>query len=261
MAQATIQTRLCPHCANSIALDTLTCPYCKASLTTAATMPQWPTPDDEPPAVKVELQRVGMPLGSKIILGLGLFMFALGVYLVGGQNERSDLAPQLDAKEQELQDRDVKIKSLEDQLAQARQELKGSAARLEELKTIIAEREKSLAAAQRQAKDSRREVERLATRGASAPLPPAQSRAPVQTMPQPAPAARRAFEPGLYETVRSTAVHEEPLSKSRVLTRISVGTQITVVRGVGEWLEVRSKHGKPPGFVRTDDAKFVGRAN
>ena len=261
MAQSTIQTRLCPHCANSIALDTLTCPYCKASLNAAAPLPQWPSPDDGAPAVQVEAKRDGMPLGSKIILALGLLMFAVGVYLVGGQNERSDLAPQLDAKQQELQDREAKIKSLEAQLAQAREELKGSAAQLEELKNVIAEKEKSLATAQKQVKDSNREVERLASRGASAPLPPARSRAPAQTMPQPAPAARRATEPGLYETVRSTAVHEEPLSSSRVLSRISGGTQITVVRSVGEWLEVRSKHGNPPGFVRADDATFVRRVN
>lgn len=261
MAQTTIQTRLCPHCANSIALDTLTCPYCKTSLNAGATLPQWPGMDDDAPAAEVESQRAGMPLGSKIIMVSGLLMFALGVYLVGGQNERSDLAPQLDAKVQELQDREVKINSLEAQLAQAREELKGSAARLEELKAIIAEKEKSLAAAQKQIKDSNRELERLASRGASAPLPPARPRAPAQTMPQPAPPGRRAFEPGLYETVRSTAVHEEPLGSSRVLTRISGGTQITVVRGAGEWLEVRSKHGNPPGFVRAEDAKFVGRAN
>jgi hypothetical protein len=30
---------------------------------------------------------------------------------------------------------------------------------------------------------------------------------------------------------------------------------------MGEWLEVRSKHGKPPGFIRADDAMFVGKAN
>jgi hypothetical protein len=46
-----------------------------------------------------------------------------------------------------------------------------------------------------------------------------------------------------------------------VLSRISGGTQITVVRSVGEWLEVRSKHGNPPGFVRADDATFVRRVN
>ena len=261
MAQSTIQTRLCPHCANSVALDTLTCPYCKASLNAATAMPEWPKPDDDAPVVEVESKREGMPLGSRIILVLGLFMFALGVYLVGGQNERSDLAPQLDAKEKVLQERQDKIKTLEEQLAQAREELKGSAAQLEELKTQIAEREKSLAAAQKQVRDSNREVERLASRPVAAPSPPVRSRDPAQTAPPAGPAARRAFEPGLYETVRSTAVHEEPLGSSRVLTRISGGTQITVVRGVGEWLEVRSKHGNPPGFVRADDAKFIGRAN
>jgi hypothetical protein len=46
-----------------------------------------------------------------------------------------------------------------------------------------------------------------------------------------------------------------------VLTQIAKGTQVNVVRSVGEWLEVRSKHGNPPGFIRVDDASFVGRAN
>jgi hypothetical protein len=55
-------------------------------------------------------------------------------------------------------------------------------------------------------------------------------------------------------------VYEQPLGSSRVLTRISGGTQITVVRNVGEWLEVRSKHGNPTGYVRADDVKFVARA-
>ena len=115
-----------------------------------------------------------------------------------------------------------------------------------------------LAAAQGKLKDSSRDLERLASRPA-APPPPARPRDPIP--PAPAPAPRRAIEPGLYETVRSTAVHEEPLASSRVVSRISSGTQLTVVRGVGEWLEVRSKYGNPPGFVRADDAMLVGRAN
>jgi len=236
----------------------LICPYCKAAVDDAPT-PQWPRPDEAAPAVKIEHRRGGMPLGSKIILVLGLLVFALGVYLVGGQNERSDLAPQLETKEQELQEREAKINSLEAQLAQAQDELKSRAAQLDELKNTIAEREKSLAAVQKQVRDANRDAERLARR--AAPVPPVRSREPAQALPPPVPAARRAFEPGLYETVRSTAVHEEALGSSRVLSRISSGTQINVVRSVGEWLEVRSKHGKPPGFVRADDAKIVRRAN
>jgi len=34
-----------------------------------------------------------------------------------------------------------------------------------------------------------------------------------------------------------------------------------VVRSAGDWLEVRSKHGKPPGFIRRDDAMFKGGSN
>ena len=262
MAQSTIQTRLCPHCANSIALDTLTCPYCRASLS-AAPGPQWPGQDKEPAAATIGPQKEGIALGSKIILGLGLLVFALGVFLVGGHSERSNVAPLLEAKEKALQESEQKVKALEAQLAQTREELKGSAAQLEEIKTKLSVQEKSPVAAQHKRKDSRREVQRLASRPAAAPLPPVRPREPTPSLPPatPAPAPRRAIEPGSYETVRSTSVHEEPLSSSRVVTRIGGGTQLTVVRGVGEWLEVRSKHGNPPGFVRAEDAKFVARAN
>lgn len=264
MAQSTIQTRLCPHCANSIALDTLTCPYCRAGLS-AAPLPQWPSQDNEPAAAAAAAPKEGIPLGSKIILVLGLLVFALGVFLVGGQREHSDLAPRLAAKDQALQESEQKIKALEAQLAQSREELKAGAAQLAEIKTKLSAQEKNLAVAQSKLKDGSRERERVASRPAAAPPPPVRPResAPAALPPPaaPAPTPRRAVEPGLYETVRSTSVHEEPVSGSRVLTRIVGGTQITVVRGVGDWLEVRSKHGNPPGFVRADDAMFVARAN
>jgi len=189
-------------------------------------------------------------------------VFGLGVFLVGGHSERSDLAPFLEAKEKALQASEQKLKALEAQLAQTGEELKVSAAQLEELKTKLNVREKSLAAAQKKRKDAEREVNRLASRPAPA-LPPVRSRAQSSALPPPppTPVARRILEPGLYETVRATDVHEEPLSSSRVLNRIGGGTEITVVRGLGQWLEVRSKHGNPPGFVRIEDAKFVARAN
>ena len=109
-------------------------------------------------------------------------------------------------------------------------------------------------------------MDRLASRPAAAALPPVRPREPIASSsptpaPSPAPAQRRIIEPGLYETLRSTSVHEEPLANSRVVSRIAGGTRFTVVRGVGEWLEVRSKLGNPPGFVRADDAMFVARAN
>ena len=261
MAISTIQTRLCPHCANSIALDTLTCPYCRASLMPAP-VPQWPSHDKESPAADVTPRKSAIPLGSKLILVLGLVVFALGVFLVGGHSERSTLEPLLEVKEKALQASEQKVKTLEAQLVQWDKALRASESQLEEFKTKLNAQEKSLAAAQQKRKDAEREVNRLASRPAPA-LPPVRSRAqnPALPPPPPTPVARRIVEPGLYETVRATDVYEEPLASSRVLNRVGGGTEITVVRGLGQWLEVRSKHGNPPGFIRTEDAKFVRGAN
>jgi uncharacterized protein YgiM (DUF1202 family) len=56
-------------------------------------------------------------------------------------------------------------------------------------------------------------------------------------------------------------VREEPSTTGRRVTEINKGTKITVVRTVGNWLEVRSKQGRPPGYVRLDDAVLVTRTN
>ena len=78
----------------------------------------------------------------------------------------------------------------------------------------------------------------------------------------PSPArARRAIEPGNYETMRAAPVYEKPAGSARVVTRIAKGTQVTVVRSIGEWLEIRSKHDNPPGFLRADDVSLISKAN
>jgi uncharacterized protein YgiM (DUF1202 family) len=69
------------------------------------------------------------------------------------------------------------------------------------------------------------------------------------------------IEPRTYETVRSTPVYEEPANSARVVAQITKGTEITVVGSNAGWLEIRSKHGKPPGFIRADDAMFVSRSS
>jgi hypothetical protein len=73
------------------------------------------------------------------------------------------------------------------------------------------------------------------------------------------PPVRRPAEPGSYEVIQTTSVYEEPSESSRKVSTIQRGTRVTVVGSAGEWLEVRSKHGNPPGFIRRDDAMFVGR--
>jgi hypothetical protein len=75
----------------------------------------------------------------------------------------------------------------------------------------------------------------------------------------PAAVSRRTADAGVYETVRATTVFEEPSASSRNVASIPQGTRVNVVSSAGNWLEVHSKSGKPPGFIRRGDAVFVER--
>jgi DNA gyrase/topoisomerase IV subunit A len=288
MPQARIQTRLCPHCANSIAFDALTCPYCKGDLI-QTTAPEFPhrSEDVERPnrAIvtdrrTVELENLAvekdkLPVKSKVILGLGLLVFALGVYLVGGNRERSDLSPVLAEQAKAVQERDQRIQSLEAQLQQLRKDRQASSGQIEELKAKFEQNQKDLVSTRRKFEESQkdltstrrklfeanREVDRLASsRVASVPRPAARTPDPLPPQSSTAP-SRRTAEPGTYETLRQTTVYEEPTNSARPVAQIGKGTEVTVVRSVGEWVEVRSKHGKPPGYIRSDEVRLLSRAN
>jgi cell division protein FtsB len=257
--QPSPETRLCPHCANSLAVDALVCPYCKADLLGSAE-PEWPGRDAEEHHSSEPNERSKLTVRSKAILVLGLLVFSLGVYLVGTNVERQDLRPQMAEQQKALEEKDQKVKALESQLARLREDQQGSAKQIEELRARLQEREKDSAATQRRLTAAQREIERLsasrnatpqraATRNPNPPAPP--SAAPRPTAPS---------QPRLYETVRPTRVYEEPANSARIVAQISKGTQITVVGSGGGWLEIRSKHGKPPGFINADDAMFVSRA-
>jgi hypothetical protein len=260
MVQTKIQTRLCPHCANSIGADALTCPYCKANLI-GLFEPEWPGREsfgEDHPAVLPEREK--LTVKSKAILVLGLLVFAFGIYLVGGNVERHDLRPAIAEQQKALAEKDEKIKSLESQLSELRQKSQGSTQQIEDFKVKLNQSQKDLVAAQRKLTAANQEIARLSsTRVASAPRPPVKAAdPPVKTPPVARPST--SAEPRTYETVRSTAVHEEPANSSRVVAQITKGTQISVVGSGGGWLEIRSRHGKPPGFIRADDAMFVSRA-
>jgi len=75
---------------------------------------------------------------------------------------------------------------------------------------------------------------------------------PVPNRPSPA---------GTYQIIRSTSVFEQPSDSSREVAVVTQGTRVVVVGSSGDWLEVRSKLGRPPGFIRRDDAMFIDRAN
>lgn len=256
MAEA---VRLCPNCANSIDIGAAKCPYCKVDLESAAT-PQWPTREGETVASHAAPKATRTSMLAITVLVVGIAALALGVYLVLGQRGGSESQMLLAAKIKELQEKEQKISALEADAAKTRQTLTEQTGQLSELKAKLEESQKELASVRVRLGLTNREVDRLAS-SRSQPAPQTASRPPdpaPQTTPAP---TRRAAEVGVYETTRATSVHEDPSGSSRVLSRIGPGTRINVVRSTGDWLEVKSKQGNPPGFVRLDDAKFIGGAN
>jgi hypothetical protein len=161
----------------------------------------------------------------------------------------------LDEKVKELQAKEERVKSLEVELAKARQEIEGSAKNDETLKFQLEESRKARQAAEARLSALSRELERRSMRAAK-PEPTIEPPVAGRASPASAASARSASPtvPTVYETTRPTEVHEQPMESSRVLSRIGTGTRINVVRANGEWLEVVSRRGNPPGFVLRHDA-------
>ena len=97
---------------------------------------------------------------------------------------------------------------------------------------------------------------------------PPSSAAPAHTetatVEEPAAAAslRPSIEPvprvrGTFQTVRPTQVFSEPSEDSALVASIAKGVRLNVVDSREGWLEIRSKHGRPPGFIRRDEAVRV----
>lgn len=128
-----------------------------------------------------------------------------------------------------LRQQEEKIRDMEDRVAKLQREIEESANKLASLQSGTDESVRSSRAPQRRVSNPRREESRPADRNGSR-------------------------EPRLYETVRSTAVFEEPSANSRQVGTIPNGSLVRVVGSAGDWLEVRSKQGRPPGFIRSSDA-------
>ena len=77
--------------------------------------------------------------------------------------------------------------------------------------------------------------------------------------PSPSVASRRTAAAGTYETVRETSVYEEPSASSKVVASVPRGYKVEVLGSTGSWLEVRSRSGNPPGFIRRNDALPAAR--
>ena len=255
----TSRARLCPQCANSIDENAVKCPYCKAEFGTAET-PQWP--------MREEMGGRSVPTPgprrlthrAKAIIGAGFIVIVLGLaaFLIHGYRQRNERQFE-QANLKQLQEREQKINTLEAELKQLRQELDRGKSQLATLTAKLEESQKELSATQQRLTAATRDAGRAASK--RAPVTSGSTTRSVKAPSSSPPATRRSAEPGVYEIIRATAVREEPSGAARRITDINKGTKINVVRTVGEWLEVRSKQGNPPGYVRLDDAVLVSRAN
>jgi ABC-type transporter Mla subunit MlaD len=261
IANSTANTQLCPSCANSIAEDASDCPYCKAKLSTEFA-PRWLKRDEsaaEPRTVGGVSQK--FPISARFIWPSVVVCAALIAFLAGRYMQGSELSRSAQTHLKQLQSKDQIIQSQETQLAQTRQQLKESTTQLTGLQAKLDVSQKALSLAQQRLGAATREVGRLsATRArASGRI---LARVPDRTAPlPPTVATTRTVQTGVYETTRATSVHQDPSSTSRVISQIGGGTRINVVSAAGGWLEVRSRRGNPPGYVRADDARPISGAS
>ncbi|NIO11578.1 MAG: hypothetical protein GTO40_27590 [Deltaproteobacteria bacterium] len=58
------------------------------------------------------------------------------------------------------------------------------------------------------------------------------------------------FVLGIYRTRHATHVYSQPREYSNIVTELEKGTTVNVVDIQGEWLMIKSKHGKTPGFIK-----------
>ena len=57
---------------------------------------------------------------------------------------------------------------------------------------------------------------------------------------------------GAYTVVKSMPVYSGPTEESALITNLDPGTQVNVVAARRGWYEIRSKTGRPPGFIRQE---------
>jgi hypothetical protein len=164
-------------------------------------------------------------MGKRGSIVVGVIAFALVVFLAWKAfwtpNDRDSLALQ----------QEEKIRDMEDRVARLQKELDESSKQIAALQNGSNETMRPRRSPERQV-HSRRDETRLAHQN-------------------PSPQTR------FYQTVRSTSVFEEPSASSRKVGSIPNGTKVRVVGSTGDWLEVRSKSGRPPGFIRQDDAVLM----
>ncbi|MSP37342.1 MAG: hypothetical protein EXR70_02460 [Deltaproteobacteria bacterium] len=62
---------------------------------------------------------------------------------------------------------------------------------------------------------------------------------------------------GTYEVTHSSRVYTAPSELSQAMGEVEPGTKVSVVSGKNGWLEIHSKYGRPPGYIRKDSARLA----
>ena len=167
-----------------------------------------------------------LPFRKRGSIFVGVIAFALVVFLAWKAfrtpNDRGSSA---------LQQQEEKIRDMEDRIARLQKELEESSKQIASLQAGSDETTRTRRSAQRNVNNSRREETRRTDQNLSSER--------------------------FYQTVRSTSVFEEPSPSSRKVGSIANATKVRVVGSTDDWLEVRSKQGRPPGFIRRDDAVLM----
>lgn len=66
---------------------------------------------------------------------------------------------------------------------------------------------------------------------------------------------------GTYQITQASRVYAEPTESSQSIGEIEPGMKVNVVNNRDGWLEIHSKHGRPPGFIRREVAARVTGQN
>jgi general secretion pathway protein A len=247
---------LCSYCANSIDEEVTKCPYCKAELT-SADIPERLNRDEASPKQRLGCANERLSLPSKSVWLVVILIVGVIAFFAGGYKQRAALSLSAQVDLNQLQAKEQIIRSQEAQLVELRRHFNQRAEQLAELKTQLGGREKELSATQQRLRVATREVDRLnASRFAVARRTAA--RTPTAVAPPASATSRSTADPGIFQTTRGTSVYEKPSAASPVIAKIDPGIRINVVGSTGAWLEVHSKYGNPPGFVRSADARPIG---
>jgi hypothetical protein len=97
--------------------------------------------------------------------------------------------------------------------------------------------------------------------------------ASLQNAPLDPPAAKGQIEPAAiakatrrksnlhatYEIKRPTRVYSGPSEETQLIANVEPGMMINVVDAQNGWLEIQSKYGRPPGFIKRDAAAPAGQ--